>query len=132
MLDGCAPDTDEARGLLIELETQTSLPRALRARLLGVPAHSLRRWEDNTRKPDRAACRLIALTCAAVVGLDAFQIRGIMMEQANAVARDSSRAASERLKALRSIPHLGIVQAELSRRILGLTQDADSSERRAA
>ena len=100
MLDGCAPDADEARALLRVLAEQTGLPRPLRARVLGVPLHSLRRWEDKSRKPDQAARRLIALTCAAMSGLGPFEIIRVMLKQANVVAADRSRTAAERFAAL--------------------------------
>ena len=128
MLDGCAPHAADVRGLLSVLEAQTGLPRPLRARLLGVPLHSLRRWEDNTRKPDQAARRLIALTCAAIAGLGPFEIIKVMSQQASTVTADRSRTAGERLAALRSIPQLGFAEAELCGKVMKLARANEAAE----
>ncbi len=132
MLDGCAPDANEARDLLIELAEQTGLSRPLRARLIGVPSHSLRRWEDRTRKPDKAACRLIGLTCWAVRDLGPFELFKLMMEQSNKVAADRSRTAGEHLAALASIPQLCLAQAELCLQMMAVAEANDAAKKDSA
>jgi len=132
MLDGCAPDADEARGLLIELAERTGLSRRLRARLIGVPSHSLRRWEDQTRKPDQSACRLIGLTCEAVAELGPFEIIKVMKEQSNKVAADRSRTAGERQAALASIPQLCLAEAELCLQMMAVAEANDAAKKDSA
>lgn len=128
MLSGTAPDAEQARAMLRRLEAQTGLSRSLRAYLLGVPAHSLRRWEDGTRLPDQAARRLIALTCMAVAGMNAFEIIYLMMQEANGVGADNSRPAGEQVAALRMVARLGTAQAELSRQILTLAGASETGK----
>lgn len=54
-----APTVAEVRRLLVELRTRTGFTRAYLAGLLNVPKDTLRRWEDCSRSPSGAACRLI-------------------------------------------------------------------------
>lgn len=128
LLNGTAPDAEQARAMLRRLEAQTGLPRSLRAYLLGVPTHSLRRWEDGRRQPDQAARRLIALACMAVAGMNAFEIINLMMQEANGVGADNSRPAGEQVAALRMVARLGNAQAELSRQILTLAGASETGE----
>ena len=53
------PTPDETRQMIFELREITTWSRALLAGMLGVTNHTLRRWEDGTRNPSRAAKRLI-------------------------------------------------------------------------
>ena len=55
------PTPEETREMIFELREVTAWSRAHLAGMLGVGNDTLRRWEDGTRNPSRAAKRLIWL-----------------------------------------------------------------------
>ena len=55
------PSTDEIRRMLRELRMGWSWPQGMLAGMLGTSRHTLRRWEDGSRRPSAAAAKLIWL-----------------------------------------------------------------------
>lgn len=53
------PSAERTRERLLDLRQRTGWSRATTAALLGVPKHTLRRWEEGKRQPCAAAHKLI-------------------------------------------------------------------------
>lgn len=100
ILRASAPSLAEARTKLANLRLRTGGPRAFVAGLLCVPAATkLRRWEDGTRCPSRAACQLIGTQHAAVDGLKGLPLVELLVRQSVSATVDDSLPAAERIKA---------------------------------
>jgi hypothetical protein len=63
-----APSPEDVRRMLAEIRQRCPLPRAAIAAHLGIPAGTLRRWEDGTRVPTLASRRLIEIHHRTMTG----------------------------------------------------------------
>lgn len=120
MLRAFVPSATEARAMLAELAAATGFPRRLRASLIGVQEQVLRRWEDDTREPSQAACRLIGVVCDTFYGYGPFEIANLLSERAWRVVGDKSRPAPDHAEALALVVELAVFRADLSAQIMVL------------
>lgn len=88
------PTIDYSPAFLKSWRARLAIGEAGLAALLGIPVHTLRKWENGTRRPDAAPLHLMALLHR--VEIEAPDLFAALLSEARASAPDQPTAAPKR------------------------------------